>query len=197
MYPEIQTKKNEAESQLEEIKQLFHYTNETIEAAGININDSEDRIIEKIHEVESRKGALLDISIKKSYDSLKTLDPSKSNYQDILKEKATELVKIIPLRNKNVLTQYIARRGLVLSLFEKILSKQTDVQQANPTKHREDLFHNLFMPRHSEDTIDSDLWILNEDFIYFDGISEGVLSKVQVNGENFLKMISQEKRTNF
>lgn len=37
MYPEIQTKKNEAESQLEEIKQLFHYTNETIEAAGINI----------------------------------------------------------------------------------------------------------------------------------------------------------------
>lgn len=87
MYPEIQTKKNEAESQLEEIKQLFHYTNETIEAAGININDSEDRIIEKIHEVESRKGALLDISIKKSYDSLKTLDPSQSNYQDILKEK--------------------------------------------------------------------------------------------------------------
>lgn len=86
---------------------------------------------------------------------------------------------------------------MVLSLFEKILSKQTDVQQANPTKHREDLFHNLFMPRHSEDTIDSDLWILNEDFIYFDGISEGVLSKVQVNGENFLKMISQEKRTNF
>lgn len=187
MYPEIQTKKNEAESQLEEIKQLFHYTNETIEAAGININDSEDRIIEKIHEVESRKGALLDISIKKSYDSLKTLDPSKSNYQDILKEKATELVKIIPLRNKNVLTQYIARRGLVLSLFEKILSKQTDVQHVNPTKHREDLFHNLFMPRHSEDTIDSDLWILNEDFIYFDGISEGVLSKVQVNGENFFE----------
>ena len=55
MYPEIQKKKVEAENQLEEIKQLFHYSSADIEEAGININDSEDKIIEKIHEVESKK----------------------------------------------------------------------------------------------------------------------------------------------
>ncbi|WP_286151363.1 ATP-binding protein [Bacteroides acidifaciens] len=184
MYPEIQKKKVEAENQLEEIKQLFHYSSADIEEAGININDSEDKIIEKIHEVESKKGANLDIIIKRSYDSLKSLDTSDANYEKTLKQKTKELVKAIPLRNKNALTQYVARRGLLLDLFEKILGKQTDIQIANPDKHREDLLHNLFFHQHSEDSINSDLWMLNEDFIYFNGISEALLSKVQIDGEN-------------
>lgn len=144
MYPEIQKKKIEVANQLEEIKQLFHYSSADIEDAGININDSEDKIIEKIHEVESKKGANLDIIIKRSYDSLKSLDTSDANYEKTLKQKTKELVKAIPLRNKNALTQYVARRGLLLDLFEKILGKQTDIQIANPDKHREDLLHNLF-----------------------------------------------------
>ena len=184
MYPEIQKKKIEVANQLEEIKQLFHYSSADIEDAGININDSEDKIIEKIHEVESKKGANLDIIIKRSYDSLKSLDTSDANYEKTLKQKTKELVKAIPLRNKNALTQYVARRGLLLDLFEKILGKQTDIQIANPDKHREDLLHNLFFHQHSEDSINSDLWMLNEDFIYFNGISEALLSKVQIDGEN-------------
>ncbi len=91
MYPEIQKKKVEAENQLEEIKQLFHYSSADIEEAGININDSEDKIIEKIHEVESKKGANLDIIIKRSYDSLKSLDTSDANYEKTLKQKTKRI----------------------------------------------------------------------------------------------------------
>lgn len=184
MYPEIQKKKIEAENQLEEIRQLFHYSSDVIKEADININDSEDKIIEKIHVVESKKGANLDIVIKKTYDSLKALDTSDANYEKILRARTAELVKVIPLRNKNTLTQYVARRGLLLDLFDKILRKQIDVQISNPKKHREELLHNLFFHKHSEDNINSDLWMLNEDFIYFNGISEAQLSKVQINGEN-------------
>ena len=90
----------------------------------------------------------------------------------------------------------MARRGLLLDLFEKILGKQTDIQIANPDKHREDLLHNLFFHQHSEDSINSDLWMLNEDFIYFNGISEALLSKVQIDGENLFTDEFVKKRMN-
>ena len=42
----------------------------------------------------------------------------------------------------------------------------------------ENLLHNLIFQQHSTDTKDSDLWLLDDQYLYFDGCSEKLLDKM-------------------
>lgn len=51
----------------------------------------------------------------------------------------------------------------------------------------EDVLHNLIFQHHSQDTGDSDLWLINEEYIYFQGTSESRLDHLTYNGERIFK----------
>ncbi|OQX98564.1 MAG: hypothetical protein B6I24_05095 [Bacteroidetes bacterium 4572_128] len=58
----------------------------------------------------------------------------------------------------------------------------------------ENLLHNLIFQQSSNDPEKSDLWLINEDFIYFKGISEARLCDVKINGQKiFRKEFSEEE----
>lgn len=196
MYPDIKAVKQEHSAHLESLKKMFLLSEETAKEVNISINDSERKILEKFYEAEAKKIASIDANIKSAFDSLNSLDTTTQSYSDDLQKEVDELVKVIPLQNKISLTQYVARRKLVLELFDKILSKQLSAQQNGNRNIDEKLLHNLIFQQSTSNPEESDLWLINEDFIYFKGTSEKQLKDVNIAGKPLLKkeLNAEEKK---
>lgn len=198
MYPEIDQVKKEHTLEFEKLKEMFFLDDESLNDMKISINDTEVEILEKVYKSEAKKTAQLDASIKKSVDNLEKLDTSASNYHEELRKEVDKLVKAIPLQNKKTLTHYIARRRLVIDLFDKVLDKKLDIQK-DGRNYDEALIHDLLFQQGSNDTesIESDLWIINEDFIYFKGNSNIALNQIEVNGVKLFKSDFEVEEDNY
>lgn len=187
MYPEIEEVKKNHDQQIEKLKEMFLLDEESSKDINISINDSESKILEKFYEAEARKTASLDAEIKQRIDKLDNLDPTSDKYDENFEDAITELVKQIPLQNRATLTHYVARRKLVLELFDKILAKKLKIQNSGGKNIDEKLLHNLIFQQTTESPDKSDLWVVNEDFIYFKGTSESKLKDVVIGGDKILK----------
>ena len=186
MYPEIEETKQKHHESFIRLKEMFLLDDETAKNINFSINDSESKILEKFYEAEAKKTASLDASIKESVDKVENLDTTKPSYQEDLKNAVDELVKTIPLQNKRALTHYVARRKLVLELFQKILNNETNKLKSGG-RIDEDVLHNLIFQQSSNNPMESDLWLINEEYIYFKGISEGLLGQIELDGTKILK----------
>lgn len=195
MYPEIQEIKEKHENDIEKLKDMFLLDNEDIDF-NISVNDTENKILEKVYSNEAKKIAKIDASIKKSIDNLDTLDTRSENYLELLQEEAEKLVRVIPLQNKTALTHFVARRKLVLELFNKILRRQLQVQSTGRNED-EKLLHNLIFKQSTESPENSDLWLINEDFIFFNGTSESKLDDIIINGTTILRDKLTEEEEEF
>ena len=186
MYPEIEVVKNNQALELKKLKEMFLLDDETFESIKLSVNDTEGKVLQKIYEAEAKKTAALDASIKESVDRLEFLDTTKPSYQEDLKKAVDELVKTIPIQNKRALTHYVARRKLVLELFQKILDNEA-AKVNNGGRIDEDVLHNLIFQQTSSDPMNSDLWLVNEEYIYFRGVSEGILGRIELDGIRIIK----------
>ncbi len=187
MYPEIEEVKNLHEEQLDELKRMFLLDDETAKEINLSINDSESKILEKFYEAEAKKAASIDASIKQSLDKLDQLNPTSDTYSEDLQNEVEQLVKTIPQQNKMSLTHYVARRRLVLELFGKILERQLIIQKDSNRNIDEKLLHNLIFQQSTTNPEESDLWLVNEDFIYFRGTSEDKLKDVKIDRTTILR----------
>ncbi len=190
-YEEIQKKVEEKYDKIAELKSMFLLSDEFLQGISISLNDSEEKILEKVYVEESKQVAKLDSKIKYHFEQLDNLDPTSKSYEDEFDDYINRLVKDIPLQNRKALTHYVARRKLVLELFDKILKKKLKVQNDGSRKNDEALIHNLIFKQHSSKPDVSDLWLLEEDFILFDGSSESELDKLTINGNKVFKEDSE------
>lgn len=186
MYPEIEEVKQKHQEGFAKLKEMFLLDDETAKDISVSINDSETDILKKFYEAEAKKAASMDAAIKESIDNLEKLDTRNPNYVEELEKEINRLVRSIPLQNKKTLTHYVARRKLVLDLLDKILGRKLQVQQQKEN-YDEALIHNLLFQKGSTNTENSDLWIINEDFIYFKGSSEKQLSQLKIDGYKVFK----------
>ena len=186
MYPEIQEIKEKHELDVERLKEMFLLSDDDIDF-NISVNDTENKILEKVYANEAKKVAEIDASIKNRIDYLNRLDTTSDDYIERLNEEVEELVRVIPLQNKTALTHYVARRKLVLELFNKILERQLEVQNNGGRNEDEKLLHNLIFQQSTENSDKSDLWLLNEDFIFFKGTSESKLDDIEIDGTKILR----------
>lgn len=190
IYPEIEKKLQDNFKRIEELQNMFLLSNEFLSevSKNLSINDSDEKILREFYTAESKQTAKSASLIKKQIDDLKKLDPTDNNYEDELAEKINNLVKEIPLQNRAALTQYVARRQIVLELFEKVLNRELVVQNdAEKRKKDECLLHNIIFKQKSQNSDTSDLWLINEDFILFSGSSETKLQDIEYNGEKIIK----------
>lgn len=130
--------------------------------------------------------------VKDLYDSLTELEPGANNYKRDFQKKVDSLNLLIPELVRSNLSKYIARRKLVLKIFELALKKELQCQgkkKNSKTKiiQHEKFLHNIIFPQHSEDAKDSNLWLISDEFIHFDGLSEKRLVDVTIKGESFLR----------
>lgn len=187
MYDEIRNKRDEHILELEKLKKMFLLNKQTIDSSRINLNDTEEKILEKVYTADAKSVARIDAKIKMQMDRLDVLEPGSKNYDKSFADIVAELVTEIPLQNRTALTHYIARRKLILDIFDKILARQLKIQDSNPRNIDERLLHNLIFQQSSSNPENSDLWLINEDFIYFKGTSDARLSDIKIDGKAIIK----------
>ncbi|NWJ51328.1 MAG: ATP-binding protein [Bacteroidetes bacterium] len=197
LYGEIKNRTEEKEAEVEKLQKMFLLNPQTIKDAKIKLNDSEDKILEKVYQADAKQIAKNDAEIKKQIEKLNELDTRLVNYNELLEKQVNELVKIIPLQNRTTLTHYVARRKLVLQLFDKILRKELKVQETSARQIDEKLLHNLIFQQSSDKPEKSDLWVINEDFIYFNGASEEKLGDIIIDNKKILKESLTDEEINY
>lgn len=97
-----------------------------------------------------------------------------------------QFTKIVPLQNRTGLTKYIARRKLVLKVFEMVLNRELKKLE-NGERIDEEILHNLIFHKHSDNPDQSDLWLFDDQFLYFKGTSEYKLDKICIDGTKLIK----------
>lgn len=191
-FPEIARKKEERDNEVDRLANMFLLNKATVNSLKGNFRntDTAEQILRKIYEADSRIAAKKDAEIKQIIDGLDNLNPVDSLYQSQIEEQSKRLASIIPLRNRSALSQYVARRKLVLELFNKILQKELATFKGSG-RIDEDVLHNLLFRQHSKEPVLSDLWLINEECIYFKGVSEARLLDVEYGGKRiFSKQLS-------
>lgn len=183
-YPEVKKLEASKESRISELANLFLIDQRRIDKVknNISIDDSDADILRKIYVDESRDTATADADLKKKLDTLGLLNPSDNSYRNDLQELSDDITNHLPAAQKNELSKYVVRRKLVLDLLDLILQKQAECSP-DGKKVKEKILHNLIFPQRSNNVTTSDMWIINEEFMYYDGCSEFKLLDIIVNGE--------------
>jgi hypothetical protein len=187
-YPVFYNKKQAMFSNLEELKKMFLLDETAVDdiRQSISLDAKSDEILSKIYKMESKKIADIDAEIAELKRKIENLNPVSEDYMDSLKSEAENLVKKIPEQQKNELSKYVARRKIVLDVFQKILDKE--LESLKGKKHvDEEVLHNLIFRQHTDAPDESDLWLINEEYMLFKGNSEYSLDQLEINGVKLLK----------
>jgi hypothetical protein len=154
---------------------------------NIKYNDLEKSIISKIkvfhEELQAKTIEKINTLVKNIKDVKGEVDLNK------LGKEINELSMKVNLENSVNLSSYIMYRKYVLNLFNNALQLYKDDECQN-----EVLFHNLLLPKKTNNSIDSNLWLLDDLFLYFDGSSEQSISDIKINGTKIIRDLSAEEQ---
>lgn len=168
------------------LKKTYLLSDEAL--AEADINDSVEDILKKAYSYDAKLIAERDAVYHSKLEELNALNTCSSTYQEELQRLVDEMTRAIPLQDKESLSRYVTHRKLVLELMDKIIHKKTDVQNREDARNEDEkLLHNLLFTQHSHDARNSDLWMLNEDYLYFKGISDTALNKIEIDGVKVFK----------
>jgi hypothetical protein len=106
-----------------------------------------------------------------------------------------ERLKLTTEQDRAELSKYVIRRNLITKLLQIILNNELHYQQTDQKrKDKEGIIHDLFFKRRTVKPDLSDLWLLNEDFIYYHGYSDISLSEMKMpDGKRFFDIDSLEE----
>ena len=185
IYSEISVTNEEFKHTLKKLKEDYLLSEEAL--AEVSVSDSIDDVFKKAYNYDAKLMAQQSAKYERSVQSLNLLNPISDDYQKKLSDIVEQLVESIPLQNRANLSKYVARRKMVIELMGKILNRITETQELAKRNEDEKLLHNLIFKQHNENPLESDLWLINEEYMYFKGASESQLSKVTINGERIFK----------
>jgi hypothetical protein len=190
IYTEYQTLKTEQNTKVEHFAELHGIPIEIAKSAGIDLSDSDEKIVEKIYKKQAEENSKRNYQIQKLFDNLIELDSTTNEYPNELEKRGKELLELIPLQNKQELSRYVIRREMITKILQKISKGQMNAQ-TNPStgwNDKEGLIHDLIFKRKTQTDSLNDLWVLNEEFMHFEGCSELPLNQiVNSKGDKLLK----------
>lgn len=177
LYPIAKKKEITKQQRINSLKELFGLEDNS--RLSIKTSDSSKAILEKYYRSEALKQASLDASFSEVYEQIKLLDINSDDYDEKFSKLNNDLNEKIPLRNKRALSKYLTNRKIVLDLFDLTIKNRLKAQSEDKRKEEEKRLHNILFKQHSDNTYTSNLWLLNEDFIYFTGYSEFKLNQLK------------------
>lgn len=203
-YPEIIKKETEFQNVIAELKEKFLLDDNDFKNVHLSIGTTKKEILTKVYKSQAAINAELDNKLDDAMVQLESLDTTTEEYEKALQNIIDDYNKSIPAKNKNQLNKYVVRRRLVLELFRKILDYRTNVQRLIKASKKsgkndklrdksEHLLHNLIFKRGSVDTKNSDLWLIDDEYMYFSGVSEQKLEDLEINGNKVFNEGIDEK----
>lgn len=196
-YPVIKDAKDQYELDIENMAAFFSLDVKELRNIGIKVGETPESILRRYHEYNGSIRAKKEAQVKSLYDSLSELEPGHEHYERDLRKKVKSLTTLAPQLVRANLTEYIARRKLVLLIFQMAIHKQLLCQKEEKgskkksrkkkTNQHEKHLHNIIFSQHSTDPKDSNLWLLSDEFVHFAGVSEKRLLDVKYKGESLLR----------
>lgn len=188
-YPQIKKVKEDFDLELERLVEFFALDRKTIDTIGYKYGETTESFLRRYKAYNAEISAKKDANMSMVLESLRTLDPVDINFKKKFNAKVREISKLIPEKNRAEISTYIASRKAAMTMLEYILKKQLEIQdgESRKRKDKERIIHELLFKQRTTNAMDSNLWILNEDFIHYKGVSEGRLRDIQINGELFLR----------
>ena len=185
VYQEISEHNEMFRERAEQLKKDYLLSEEALKE--LNFSDSTEDIFKKAYIYDAKILAKENANYENNVQNLKHLDPSSDDYGIRLAELVDNVVTSIPIHNRVELSKYVTRRNMVIELMGKILDRMLDCQDKAKRNEDEKLLHNLIFKQHSDNPLTSDLWLINEEYMYFKGSSERFLSKVELEGKKIFR----------
>ena len=195
-YEVIKNSKVNAENKLQELIDRYSLDANTVNTLVKDPSVPALSVFKEVFNKQAEEKAKNYDELNAVYESLLELDPTSKSFARILKSKIEKVSSLVPELNKAELLNYTSKRKVILLLIEDILKKRLFIQRTHgkgETDKSETMLHQILFPKKSEDTLNSNLWIINEDYIHYSGISETELGKLSFNGESVLREDLSEK----
>lgn len=154
---------------------------------GDSVVDVSKRVLKKYQErVIKDTSDIFDIR-----EEIEQLEPDSSDFREKINYLAwryTSSLKSIDMTN---LSQLVVRRSAMIDILFMAINNELNVQKNDDGVKRKDekLIHNIFFPtgKDTSEVVDHDIWLLNEEYQYFDYISsEKALSTISWDDESLL-----------
>lgn len=118
-------------------------------------------------------------------DAIQGLEPDSEDFRRKLDDLSWEFAASLKTLDMANLSQLVVRRSNVVDVLDLAINKRLTVQNNLSEGERrkdEELIHNIFFPmrKDSEEVADHDVWLLSEEYHYYDYISSDMpLSKIK------------------
>ena len=204
IYSEISIENDRFKEEIDRLKKDYLLSEEALK--DLDLSDSTEDVLKKAYAYDAKVLAQKDAEYEEGIRRLKQLNPSSENYQKDLSAIVDQHVTSIPICNRMALSKYVIRRKMVIELMGMVLNQMLICQSNEKRNEDERLIHNLIFEQHSNNPLTSDLWLINEEYMYFKGSSESVLSKVELDGvrifredfneeeERYLKSLGENRK---
>lgn len=195
--------KKEKLADVTEIAKAHAIPENVVNAISVNASDNEATITTKLFSEQGKQHAKKAYQAKKVFESLKELNPSNKDYQENLDKKVAEFSNLVADQNKEDLSRYVLRREMIAGVLSKILKEELGVQTEDVLgsivrKDPEGLIHDLIFRRKTKTSSVNDLWILNEEFLHYEGTSELPIDQITNGaGKKLLRDVSKSEIEEF
>ncbi|TXT41409.1 MAG: hypothetical protein FD135_282 [Comamonadaceae bacterium] len=158
-------------------EQRFGITRQMIEGTSVKIHygDNEENIARRVLK-KLQEDIVGDTSkLFKIKDELLRLDPRTSDFRRKVGELSWKYASSIKKMDMTNLSQLVVRRSAMIEVLRLAVGGLLTCQAEEPGKRNENerIIHNIFFPmgKDSTETTDHDIWLLNEEYQYFQYIS--------------------------
>ncbi len=201
IHKELQKLKASQDEAIANISALNGISPEIALKSNISLTDDDETITKKLYVRQAEHLAQQGNEVKIIYESLRDLNPIETGYSESLQDKIERLNALVDKQNKEELSRYVIRREMVSKILGKILNNELSYQKSPAPKGKrkspEGLIHDLIFKRKTNSNIHNDLWILNEEYLHFEGCSDLPLTEIVVNGIPLLREVTAEQIEKF
>ena len=106
-----------------------------------------------------------------------------------IEEELQSLILKVNIENSINLSSYIMYRKYVLDLFHEGLEYYKKSKDYN-----EAFFHNILMSKRTSNTVDSNLWMLDDLFLFFEGRSEKSIIDIEYKEEKIIRDLTDDEK---
>lgn len=182
-YPAIKKIKQESEEDIDQVVEDFSLDSEIVKKIGRKTGEKASDFLSRYYDEEAEVEKDNSKRMRDVFASFRQLDPSSKSFRKSFNAKVGMANNLIPVKNKSSLSRYISSRTAAMNMLQMILDKDLECQLLkNKRKDNEKLIHDLLFPQGSIDALESNLWMLNEDFIHFRGFSNFKIKDLKANG---------------
>ena len=175
----------------------FGISRQMIEGANVKIHygDNEENIARRVLR-KLQEDIVGDTSkLFKLKDELLALDPRTADFRSKVAELSWKYTSSIKKMDMTNLSQLVVRRSAMIEVLSMAVNGLLTCQTEEPGKRNqhERIIHNIFFPmgKDSTETADHDIWLLNEEYQYFEYIASDKQLK-SIKWEDGINLFEQD-----